>query len=158
MRGQTNIKFCDTPVTLNVTCPVTGCCLAQSLTTPNASSVSQNVVSILEAPTVYHLIHNSPPLVSVLSQIHSTSFHPNSFMIHFSITLPSTFRFSKCIFLFSNRATCTVRLILLDMIALIIGIWCWIMLSRLNVNWKTESKIMSCRRLLFHSRLLGERS
>jgi len=44
------VTFYDTSVTSSVTCAVSACCLAHSLTATNASSVSHKVVRILEAP------------------------------------------------------------------------------------------------------------
>jgi hypothetical protein len=54
-------------------------------------SASQEIPSLLWNPNVPYRIHNSPPLVSILSQMTPVSnFSHYSFKIHFNIIFPFT--------------------------------------------------------------------
>jgi len=82
----------------------------------DSSSANEEISSILWISEAHYRIHNSPPLVPVLSQINPIYNTPfNCCNIHFNIKFPFKLRSSKwSLSLYPTRATCFAHLIFLD--------------------------------------------
>jgi hypothetical protein len=98
----------------------------------NSHSASQEIPLLLWSPKIHYRVHNSQPLVSIMSQMNPVhNFLPHFPKIHSNIIIASISRSSEWPLPFgvSNqnlvrispmRATCPARVILLDLISLII--------------------------------------
>jgi hypothetical protein len=100
---------------------------------PAGRSAIQEFPNILGNPKIHYHVHKNPPLVPILRQINPVHITPTYFSeIHFNIILPPASRLSKMFFsgfpiktlylflFYIMHATCSVHLILLDLIILII--------------------------------------
>jgi len=82
------------------------------------SSANEEISSILWISEVRYYIHNSSPIVPILSQMNPVYNTPFYYLnIHFNIKFPTKPRSSKwSLSLYPTRATCSAHLIFLDFI------------------------------------------